>query len=105
MSYDPHSPSDRADAAPDAYDGRDWNRALHGADTLPTDGREFWIVTEEGDVQWVSYSDQNYYYLREHVWARTDGEPGRWERDEIAGWTTDQEEAETAANELKEFFL
>jgi hypothetical protein len=61
---------------------------------------EFWIVTEEGDVAQVSYYREASFWLKRDVYARSDGEEGSWELNQIAGWTHSEDDAEKAAAEL-----
>lgn len=108
MSYDHQSPSDRADQEPDAYDGRDWDARLH-KDEPPKD-REVWLVVDDFRTDTVfavqaRWDDLTFHYMRENVWARTDGEAGDWSHalDEILGWTDSYEDAVQAAREFAEF--
>ena len=79
----------------------DWNARISTSE--PPRDRFVWIVTWEGGVYWVSYYPEASWWLRKPVWARDDGEtPNSFEADEIAGWTSDQEDAEEAAALLDE---
>lgn len=60
---------------------------------------EFWIVTGEGDVAQVSYHREAAFWLKRDVYARSDGEEGSWELNEIVGWTHSEDDAEEAAAE------
>jgi hypothetical protein len=78
----------------------DWNGKPHWWRLLgmpcPRD-RIFWIVTEEGEVHEVAYSDDYKLYTGRETYCRVDGEPGSWEPDEIAGWTDSHKDADEAA--------
>ena len=104
MSYDPQSPSDRADMEPDAPVA-DWNGKLHVVNGSPLakpypHDRMFWIVTDEAEVHEVAYSYEHQLYTGRETYCRQDGESGSWEPDEIAGWTDSHEDAEEAADLL-----
>ena len=101
MSFDISSPSDRLDLEPDDPP-IDWNGKIFVNRPKPVSG-EFWIVTESGDVHEVAYDDMASMFLRHDQYSRQDGEPGSWSDDEIIGWTTNQEDAEEAAELFLEF--
>lgn len=65
--------------------------------TPPPKDRMVWIVTEEGEVQWVGHYAEASMYERKDVWSRDDGEPGSWDANEIVGWSRDREDIEESA--------
>jgi hypothetical protein len=80
---------------------------LYSVDSLPKDGSEFWIVTDECEAHNVSYYAEAYDYERRDVWCETDinnhGSMSHWEASEILGWTLSFEIAEDAAKAFAEF--
>lgn len=85
----------------------DWNGKLHVVNGSPLSkpypsDRLFWIVTWDGDAREVSWCADAKYWTGVDEYHRTDGEPGFWTADEIAGWTFDGEDAEEAAALLLE---
>lgn len=85
----------------------DWNGKLCVVNGSPLStpfprDREFWIVTEEGEARQVAYSDEYQYYTGRETYCRTDGEAGSWEPDEIMGWTDSYQDAEEAAEMVRE---
>ena len=77
----------------------DWNARIHvpHLTPLPKDG-EFYILTDEGEVQEVGYHDTATWWMGKDTWSRNDGEPGWWMADEIVGWSRDHEDIEEAAS-------
>ena len=80
--------TDYTNGAVDRIPASYWADRLHSQvhAPLPRNG-EFWGVTFEDGALELNYSLNHRYYLGEDVWRRTDGEPGEWTADDIAGWT------------------
>ena len=74
----------------------DFNRG-----TPPANGT-CWIVTYDGEAVEVTFSDASYFWTRQPVWARIDGEVGAWAPDEIEGWSKYSEVAESHAAAILE---
>lgn len=99
MSYDPQSPSDRADHEPESGPG-DWNGKLYVNRPMPTSGL-FWIVTDEAEAHEVSFDATATFWTGANTYSRQGGEQGSWTDGEILGWTMSGEDAEEAADALE----
>ena len=82
----------------------DWNGKLHmpqRPEGKPFPNGLFWAVTQEGEVEQLSYDHDATYWLGARdgmeYYSRNDGESGTYGDGELIGWTDSYEDACEAA--------